>query len=98
MAALNTLHVHTRGCVSRALKKAMALQDEAVAALRHEVRQTLQLAMVQEDEIVERSQATMRRNKELQMLLQTAHENNQVLMKQVHVQQQDLEAVRVRPP
>ncbi|KAF0755054.1 hypothetical protein AaE_005092, partial [Aphanomyces astaci] len=67
------------------LEKAVAEKDKAIELLRNELRQALQLALVHEEDLVTRSNATLRRNEELQKLATAAHETNQLLMTQVHI-------------
>ncbi|KAF0685451.1 Aste57867_22665 [Aphanomyces stellatus] len=68
----------------RELKKSAAEKDAMLATLRHELRQALHVTLVHEEELVTRSNATLRRNEELSRLLAAAHDTNQLLMAQVH--------------
>ncbi|ETW09606.1 hypothetical protein, variant [Aphanomyces invadans] len=78
----------------RQLKKVVADKDTVVEQLRQELRHTHQLALAHEEDLVTRSNATLRRNEELQKLSASAHETNQMLMAQVQTLRQTLETQR----
>ncbi|ETV80271.1 hypothetical protein, variant 1 [Aphanomyces astaci] len=85
---------HQQADEIRDLKKAVAEKDKAIELLRNGLRQALQLALVHEEDLVTRSNATLRRNEELQKLATAAHETNQLLMTQVHILRRALEDQR----